>query len=187
MLIEELASLDEGSEKTRKRLKLEGLQVEQERRVWAEKSIAGVIPDDIASEKQKALGKRLAHLREELGRLALDAAEVRLGIDQVMDLATACDLSYERSEPQVRRQWNQAWFQWIEVDVDEDGEAQVSAVVRTRLTEAIKNGKVRPGGTRPTDSRGHRQRRPSAFSCSHGLRVRTLVGARGLEPPTSAV
>jgi HAMP domain-containing protein len=49
---------------------------QQERRVWAEKSFAGTIPDDIAAERQQALAKRLIRLREELGRLALDAAEI---------------------------------------------------------------------------------------------------------------
>jgi hypothetical protein len=54
--------------------------------VWAEKSFDGVIPDDIAVEKQQVLAKRLAHLREKLGHLAVEAAEVEIGIERVTDL-----------------------------------------------------------------------------------------------------
>jgi hypothetical protein len=77
------------------------------------------------------LAKRLVRLREELGQLAVDAAEIRFGIERVLDLAKECGTSYRTSKSAVRRQWNQAWFQWIEIDVDKDQHSQVRTVIRT--------------------------------------------------------
>jgi len=177
VLIDELASLDEGSEKKRKRLKTQEAQIEQERRVWAEKSFSGTVPDDIAAERQQALAKRLVRLREELGRLAVDAAEIRFEIERVLDLAKECGTSYRTSKSAVRRQWNQAWFQWIEIDVDKDQHSQVRTVIRTPLIEAMKTARIPSRGNdhfeaQPTH--GHR-RGSRLFSYVHGLRVGTLV------------
>jgi hypothetical protein len=101
-----------------------------------------------------------------------------------MDLAVECGESYKRSKAIERREWNQAWFQWIEIDMDENGQSETRTAVRTPLMEVVKTARVQSGDSGSRESRRNLNRRPTAFSYSHGLRVRTLVGRTGLEPLT---
>ena len=110
-----------------------------------------------------------------------------MGIERVLDLAKECGESYRVSKSALRRHWNQAWFQWIELDVDEDRRSEVRSVWRTPLIEALRTAKVEPAISYSKNGRGHVKRRPTVFSYSHGSRVRTLVEVSGLEPPTSTL
>ena len=105
-------------------------QVRAERVKWAENATSGVVPPDIARDKQTELAAQLAALEARRAEIGDDLQARRVSLDHAMDLLKRCGTTYRRSEVLVRRQMNQAWFRRIAID-DEDGRTTIEQVERT--------------------------------------------------------
>ena len=183
-LLEDVRTLDSRSDRERRSLTTELLRLRQERYRWAEKAMTGAVPDDIAQEKQASLSKQIGHAQARLAALQIAATDIQLMVEACLDLAERCAVAYRLASPQGRREWNQAWWNRLEIDVESD--AAPNPVVRrgerTPLLEAIMTAETAKPQVRGTKARTRTQE-ARVFSRCDGSTVATLVRARGLEPP----
>jgi hypothetical protein len=182
-LLEDVRHLDSRSDKDRGQLTTRPRNLRQERYRWAEKAMAGAVPDDIAQEKQVALAQQISHTQARLAALQVAAVDIQATIESCLELEH-CAVAYRLAPPNLRREWNQAWWQWLEVDLQDDS-AQGPVVrrsERTPIVEAVMTAEAeKPQVTTATWRRLHQGLK--VFSLCDGSRVQTLVRARGLEPP----
>ena len=187
VLLEDLAGAEKRTDSERKRLLARITSLRQTRYLWAEKSMAGVVPDDIAQEKQRQLGAQLAQAETELVRLDRITSETRSDVEQLIELAGDAAGSYRRSPDEIRREWNFACYEALEIDV-EDWQPCVAASKRTPVFEALHTAEVKKTKTQPAVGSGREQTsRYQAFSVVDGSRVATLVEVTGFEPATSTM
>lgn len=92
--------------------------IDDKRRVWAEKAVDGVIPDDIARTKQNDLVRQLVHAKSALMTLEAASADIEGDLNAALELIGNCGEAYEQADDNLRRQWNQAFFTHIEVDAE---------------------------------------------------------------------
>lgn len=181
-LFKDLHSLDQRSERERRSLTTQLRNLRQERYLWAEKAMNGAVPDDIAQEKQASLSKQISHAEGRLATMQIAAVDVQMTIETCLELAERCAVAYKLASPQGRRDWNQAWWDWLEVDREDDGDPVVRRGKRTPLLEAIMTAE-------PTDphvngqNQGHRPKEAGVFSLSVMVRESKLWCGR--ECPSS--
>ena len=127
---------------------------------WAEKAMDGSVPGDIAREKQQELAGQLAKAETDLARLDQITSESRTDIDTVFDLARAAADSYRASPDEIRRDWNLARYECLDIDI-EDWRPFVAEAVRTPIFEAIRTATVRvPTKHRDSTRPGRRRTNP---------------------------
>jgi DNA invertase Pin-like site-specific DNA recombinase len=175
-----LADASNRAESDRKRLIAEVTAIRHSRLQWAEKAMAEIIPEDIAKDKQRQLGAQLARAESELARLDAVTADAHIDIERVVQLAERAGESYRLSSDEMRKEWNFARFEALDIDV-EDGQVVVAGAERTPVFEAIRTAEISP---RP---KGHASKRtgPAVICRARGSRVDLLVEVRGFEPLTS--
>lgn len=113
-------------------------QIQRERLLWADKAMNGVVPDDIARDKQRQLGQQLTSLQSQQARLTKTTLDQTLVLKSAVTLIKDCARIYARSDEHSRRTLNQAWFDRIEVD-GPDNDAPVRDASRTPMMEALFN------------------------------------------------
>ena len=183
-LKEDLTTTERHSDRERRALRAKIRELRQERYRWAEKAMAGAVPDDIAQEKQASLGKQLTNAEMQLNAFDVSIMDVSAIVDACLDLAEHGGEAYRASGPQLRRDWNQTWWEWLDIDVADD-EPKVRDGTRTPLMEAIRTAEMR--GSYPGPALQGRSRDARVHSNFEGSRVNTLVEVMGLEPTTSTL
>jgi site-specific DNA recombinase len=143
---EDVTSLDKRSDLERRTLTTELYNLRQERYRWADEAMSGAVPDDIASEKQASLGKRIIRSQARLDALQVAAVDVQATVEACLELAQHCAVAYQLASPRGGREWDQAWWNWLEVGFEA---AEMPPVIRqaelTPLVEAImRNEAVKP-------------------------------------------
>lgn len=104
---------------------------------------------------------------------------MRLDIDVLIELAKRADVAYKRSSDALRREWNFARYDCIEVNWEKT--LRVVAVGReSTLFQTLRNAKL----PKQTDNRSRSSRRRPIHSLVNGLNFESLVETSGLEPPT---
>jgi hypothetical protein len=160
-----------------KRLRATVSELQNARRLIADRTMDGSLPRDIAKEKQEALATKLARAETELERYLAFSGKIRIDIDKLFDLAGKSSAAYERSSPEIRKEWNFACFDALEIDVED----YTNIVVHGRETpvfEALRNAQLPP---KTSANRPSRSRSP-VHSNVNGSRVELLVEVRGFEP-----
>jgi site-specific DNA recombinase len=172
--------------------------VRRDRLKWAEKAMSGVVPDDIARDKQAELARQVEWCEEELQRLEVDEGQIEALLEATLLLATRCHLGYQSTDQHGRRLWNQAWFESIEIDVDDD-EVGVSEAFREPVPAALQTDLALIRSQSPLSqnvkSRPHRAALGSnvqhvvhqsgrSSNRWRGSNLALLVEAMGLEPTT---
>jgi site-specific DNA recombinase len=158
--------------------------IKRDRFKWAEKAMDGVVPDDIASEKQRQLAGQLLAAEAQFQRLSNLGKLHHEALDAALSLMDSPGRTYEGADVKLRRALNQAWFDWLWIDEDEI-DIRVVQPERTGLTEAISKVQV----TR-APSPGHAVAAESGYRCIaqvRGSNVALLVEIQGLKPWTSAL
>lgn len=173
-------------------------KIQRERLQWAEKAMDGLVPDDIARNKQSQLGRQLGSLQEQQALLDKTNADYSGTLARVANLIRNCGDIYERASDRLRRDLNQSWFNQLRVD-ETDGDVSVSATDRTRLMATLHQ--AGPGvihaptidsppprdislSTFFSDNENGEDRSPRRFSRVRGANEHLLVELRGLEPLT---
>ena len=152
------------------------------RRLIADRTMDGSLPLDIAKEKQVVLATKLAVAETELERRQTFSGKIRIDIDKLFDLAGKSSVAYERSAPEIRKEWNFACFDALEIDVDD----YVNIVVRGRETpifQALRNAEIPP----PENPSRPRRTRTPVHSTVNGSTVELLVEVMGFEPTASTL
>jgi site-specific DNA recombinase len=171
-------------------------QIEHRRGLWAEKVVNGSVPDDIGRGKQNELTGQLVRARQDLAELEAASADITETLNEALDLVSNCAAAYQSATPALRREWNQAFFERIEIDVE--SEAGVSSaklkppfdllVASQRVALYQRPKSVRPSPRRHTAPRaGSRMVESDRTFVGVGSNKNLLVEVRGFEPLTSSV
>ena len=125
----------------------------------------GSVPADIAREKQQELAGQLARAETDLDRLDQITSESRTDIDTVFDLARRAADSYRASPDEIRRDWNLARYESLDIDI-EDWRPFVAEALRTPIFEALHKAQI-PAKDQATGRDGPEQvqRPPGLISC----------------------
>jgi site-specific DNA recombinase len=161
--------------------------IRRERFKWAEKAMEGTVPDDIARERQQLLAEQLLAAESALSRLSADQDSHEATLHAVLDLVGSCGRAYELSEPKGRRDYNQAFFSGIFLDVEEDEpRPKVAKVRRTPVLAALQEHREPNGLTEVIDLEQQRRQDQSLDGVDYVSvsNEQLLVELRGLEPLT---
>jgi hypothetical protein len=167
-------------------------KIKRERLKWAEKAMEGVVPADIARDKQQQLARQLAALEERSRQITTSSASQEEILRGTIALITDCASAYVSGGLQLRRTYNQAWFSKITVDAEHDdlaAEAEHTDLIESlhlsarALTEAsVAEQSVTPLHTKPGESLSSR-----LVSYADGSIKNPLVELRGFEPLTPSM
>ena len=154
----------------------------------------GVVPADIAREKQQQLARQLATLQDQQAQISRangDQEEILTGTIRLMG---DCGEVYNNATNTLRRLCNQAWFDRITIDVLDDEPS--CSPERTDLMETLHRSAHALRETRrhadPTDGPPRHEERDESL-CSrpvpddYGSNELTLVEHIGFEPMTSSM
>jgi site-specific DNA recombinase len=186
-LLADLADYSREIEKTTTQLTRNRDAIERERLKWAEQAMSGVVPGDIARDKQQALAVKLAAVEEKLAAVTTVQADHEKSIRIALRLVANCGEAYARSSDATRRAYNQAWFEGLYLD-SPDHDKRIARVERSEVIEALRTAEVRPEPVSVEEEPEHEERpgsmRYRVFSHVRGSNVPTLVELRGFEPLT---
>ena len=162
--------------------------IRRERYKWAEKAMDGVVPSDIAREKQQQLGDQLLSSEAALLRLQEFRADQLDLMNRLLDLVTNCAAAYARSSSKGRRDYNQAWFEALELDVADDDQVRVRDVRRTAVLAALPRA-AQPDLADVLDQEQQRRQGggPDGVECVGVSNYVLLVELRGFEPLTPSM
>lgn len=187
----DLEILRKVASKTRRQIQGRIAALENQRVVYAEKSAAGVIPDDVARSKHNDLTVRLVRAQADLARHEAVVSDIDEDLRIALDLAAECGDAYDRADDTLRRDWNQAWFEWLRVD---DG--TVSEAKHTPPIGALLDGVGMYGRPGPAKRPGKRNEAPTGHlvgKSTTGVLIGVaskenyLVELMGIEPTTSTM
>jgi hypothetical protein len=77
-----------------------------------------VSPSDIGRKKQNEFTRQVVKACSELSRLDVAAEDIEETLNLALDLLPNCGGAYVLGGPVLRRQWNQVFFERMNVDVD---------------------------------------------------------------------
>ena len=181
MVLEEIGNAANRVDRERKKITAAISRIQQQRLKLSDKALAEVIPEDIARQKQLQLGIKLAEAESQLFEVERLGAASRLEIQRMFEMCEACAKSYSDSDDDLRREWNLARFDALDID-DVGDEVVVAGATRTPLFEALHTAEI------PASRRVHRGRLPANLpevtSFLNGSRIGLLVETMGLEPTT---
>ena len=137
-VLEDLGVHEAATEQERHRISERVHALKRERYKWADKAMSGAIPDDIAVEKQQELGERLSVLEGQLEGLVLVQLDTRENIRRALDYAGSLAQGYESAGAATRRGFNQAWWEALYLDAEDDTRRpRVARAERTEFGEAV--------------------------------------------------
>jgi site-specific DNA recombinase len=178
-LAADLTLFRQNSQTELSRLQKQLHKIKRERFKWAEKAMSGAVPDDIARDKQRQLAGQLLTAEAQLARHGRVESEHETALAALLDLITRAGDTYQSVDSAVRRTFNQAWFDWLWIDEDQEG-IRVSRGQRTELTQAVATAeRGRTADTRHDDYQ--------VVAHVRGSNVAVLVEPRGFEPLTPAL
>ena len=110
-------------------------KIRREQYMWTDMAMAGSVPADIAREKQQALAEQLTTAETALARLSVAHDSHEATLHAVLDLVEHCGRAYTMSDDAGRRDYNQAWFEALYLDADDD--QRLPAVTRVQHTPLL--------------------------------------------------
>ncbi len=111
-------------ETRRQRRRITGIKDQQRKLLDA--YLGDMLPIELLQEKQADLASELAQAEYHLDLAAQDTEKLREALDEALDLAAGCDRAYALADPQTRRQWNQALFDYFKAEPDDIEEAPLT-------------------------------------------------------------
>ncbi len=184
-LARDFASLEREAAAERARLERRLHAIKRERFKWAEKAMAGAVPDDIAADKQRQLAAQLLSVEGELNRTAKLGDGQQAALGTVLSLIADAGNTYARVDNGVRRSLNQAWFEHLYLDEDREA-VRVVGTGRSELSAALRQE------AEGRERQGQQAQRPQSLN-SEGVEpvgcsnFELLVELRGFEPLTPSM
>ena len=142
-----------------------------------------------------------------MAHLALDYADAEANLTHALALARDCETAYRESSDKVRRQFNQVFFKRLLIDDNYEINGELEEPFGTLLGDEIRQAadlrmeselqRILDEGPREDADvaadpnlvlvgSSHQESEPTPHLVG-GLKEKTMVGAGGLEPSTSAV
>ena len=184
-LTDELRSASSAAAQEQRRLSERVARIRRERYKWAEKAMEGTVPADIAREKQQALGEQLLAAESALARLSSAHDSHETTLHAVLDLVEHCGRAYALSDEAGRRDYNQAWFEAIYLDADDEDRRQRSpACGARRYWPACRRARASAREAITQEQERRRGGDPGGIDNVGVWNVAPLVELRGIEPLT---
>jgi hypothetical protein len=178
-LREELTTSTKEAQKVERDLNLEKARLQARERKLLEGHLDGVIPGDLYKSEQLAISSTLASIEGRLQNANAQLEELEDNLKTALDLVEDCYHAYVRASDRIRRAFNQAFFERIEVG----WEGEVAA----DLAEPFQIIWKRVPGKQPFETRSPKPQNQIALrrmDWAQGSREQLLVPLEGLEPPT---
>jgi hypothetical protein len=96
----------------------------------------GIVPGDIARDKQDELQRALDASEGQLAGMARPGDDVQTCVENILTLAARVPTAYQHAPEAARRELNRAWWQALYVDLDDD-RATVDRSDRQEIGEAL--------------------------------------------------
>lgn len=163
-------------------------KIKRERFKWAEKAMEGVVPADIARDKQQQLARQLATLENQTRQITQSNASQEEILRGTITLITTCASAYTDGGAQLRRTYNQAWFTKITLDAKYDDvttETEHTDLIDAlhRSTQALHQTSTSQADATPQTKKGESVSSRLLSHASGSIR-NPLVELRGCEPLT---
>jgi site-specific DNA recombinase len=181
-LVAELESMNRAAADEERRLHDERRRLDDRRRKLLDAHLGGAVPLDLMQAEQESIATRLSRIEERLGLFSATTAVVHANLEAALNLAENCYEAYRRASPRQRRDLNQALFERIEVDEDQQLDGHLSEPFRTLLDPATI--RVVTGTEDDPDESKNPDR---AHLPGQGSKEQLLVDPRGFEPLTSSM
>lgn len=183
-LVDELHAHQQHDKDKVQRLERRITKLDQERRKWAEKVVVGSVPDDIGRAKQNELAAQLIRAQATLAKLRLASGDIEAGLNKALDLIPKCGQAYRQARPDLRRDWNQALFLRIEVDIDRLTEVELAPPFDSLLDQDLVTYYRQSAQAIPV---GRTAIKKTGAALGVGLNKGLLVEMWGVEPQASAM
>ena len=134
--------------------------------------LSGIVPAELYAEEQEAVSRQLAAIEERLRAATIRFSGIDRNLELAMELIESCYEAYRRAPDDMRRRFNQAFFEKIYIDEEGEPSGELAAPFSVILGDRV--GLRLPGNKEPRDP----------ISQAQGSQERHLVPLEGLEPPT---
>ena len=177
------------------------------------KQIARDLLDDIRradrqlKTEQTRIARDMTRAQTRLTAIEGDYATAETNLDKALALVQDCHAAYLSAPDKLRRQFNQAFFERLLIDDTYTVIGQLAQPFETLLGEELRQYVARRNEANLIDAdlidavedafrtEGHdpppelalASNTPATVHTARGLKEKTMVGAEGLEPPTSAL
>ena len=207
-ILDEIAKLRKETSSERERLKRRVNTLSREQQKVLDAHYADAIPLDLLKKEQARITAEMVSAKARLEAVEGSFKDAEANLTKALELARDCEAAYRESSDKVRRQFNQVFFRRLLIDdhyevigeLEEPfetllgDEIRQAAAVRSELElQRILDESAVEGDTEDS-SRSRLVLTGAASSGSGatpllvgGLKEKTMVGAGGLEPSTSAV
>jgi site-specific DNA recombinase len=119
LILEDFDALHETSEKDRKQLDAQRIELTAQRQKLLDAHYAGAIPIELLKTEQDRIARQLSRIQEHLAAADSSYEEARAVLAEALDLTRDCHAAYLEANEPTRRLFNQAFFTKIYIDEDE--------------------------------------------------------------------
>ena len=196
LVLEDFDTLQAGSATERRQMQSQCVELSAQRQKLLDAHYAGAIPLDLLKSEQDRIAVQLTRIEAQLASLDANFEQARSVLADTLDLTRDCHTAYLEANDNTRRLFNQAFFAKIYIDEDDETRERtvrvdynepfdglLSRLIPARVHHSLCIEKsafkdIPMGGLNDTLTDTDKVQ---------GSHADTLVGTRGLEPPTSAV
>lgn len=119
-LIDHLQLADAAASQEAKQLQRRIDKIKRDRYKWADRAMEGVVPDDIAKEKQDQLARQLASLEQQERDITRAGSNLEETLNGTLNIVGTAASVYRDAADPMRRAYNQAWWSRIIIRVEMD-------------------------------------------------------------------
>jgi site-specific DNA recombinase len=175
-------------------------KLQDERKKLLDAHYADAIPLELLKTEQARITTAITSAQQQLDALDNDAATAQGNLHKALALVQDCETAYRDAPPALRRQFNQAFFKRLIVDDTFTVTGELAEPFAILLSDDIREAAHEHAEQRnrpEADPLGDTATEPDEPVLAlvgaglhrqvKGLNKKTMVGDRGLEPPTSCV
>lgn len=181
------AALDASSRDTRKKqhdLLLEQGRLQARSQKLLEGHLDGAVPAALYKEEQERISRQLSHIAENLESATVTFATIEQHLVEALDLIENCFEAYRRAPDDIRRRFNQAFFEQIIVHQDSEVTVELAEPFNSLSKSATRILGAEIQENRSGTSLERQIMGVDSTLCS---RDEHLVPLEGLEPPTCSL
>ena len=203
-VLDEMTKLHDVTKKERARQERRLAQLRDERKKLLDAHYADAVPLELLKSEQARIAREITHAEAGLAAMEGDFASAKTNLAKALSLAQDCHAAYLSAPDKLRRQFNQAFFERLLIDDTYTVTGKLAQPFETLLSEEVRQYVARRNEADLIDAvedvfrAGEDETPPgpelalagAARATAHvaqGLKEKTMVGAEGLEPPTTAL
>lgn len=136
---EEFATSREVNERIRQTLDLERQKLEREQARLLQAHYADAIPLDLLKREQDRIGTSLLHITKQAASLTESEEVIERILTLALDLVSDCARAYKLAEDQVKRMFNQVFFEQVLIFNDDDIRAELAEPIASITSQSLRH------------------------------------------------